>query len=452
MRPPAFFQPHTLFSHHGLPIRDSAWAPDASLLALAHGSVVSVWDPITSELRGSLASPRSRPITRVSFVGGEGRWVVGTGERKGVVVWDLLKGTVAWSDDHRVVDGLSVDPSSSSPLFTITETTYQPTASTAFHIFSVTSSTPLRQHFVPHRLRSFVPYTSIEPTSSYASTSTAESHTQLSFLAVTVDYDVVLIGDGVEKTIYAADSAQALNLSATLTSRTLFDEIFGDSSSAFTPPQLAAARPELLAAAQRKSLDSLFDAPAQVLPGMGLVFYEVLDSLLARRGAVEETDDLVEEDMDMDEAVVVLGDADAGKIRPVTDTDVDELTSLFGDILSCACCPFSVLLRSWMLTCPCFPFSASSPIPPSTKLNGKTTPVALSTPSRGAAGANGLSRSTPNGIPASASKLTPAGLTQKKTRTSLAASTADDVSMDDTLSTVSASPSVGGSARKRKAQ
>lgn len=96
----AFFQPHTLFSHRSLPIYDSAWSPDGAILALAQGSVVTLWDPISSTLRGTLACSEfgKTEIKKVVFSGKDGRWIIGAGAKKGLVTWDLVNGSGEYFD------------------------------------------------------------------------------------------------------------------------------------------------------------------------------------------------------------------------------------------------------------------------------------------------------------------------------------------------------------------
>jgi WD40 repeat protein len=91
----AFFVPHTLFSHRSLPIYDSAWSPDGAVLALAQGSVVTLWDPASSTLRGTLACSEfgKGEVRKVEFVGKDGRWIIGAGQKKGLVAWDLVNGS-----------------------------------------------------------------------------------------------------------------------------------------------------------------------------------------------------------------------------------------------------------------------------------------------------------------------------------------------------------------------
>ncbi|CED84296.1 WD40 repeat protein [Phaffia rhodozyma] len=352
----ASFVPHTLFSHNSLPIHDSAWAPDSSLLALAQGSVVTLWDPVSSTLKGTLGCsefPKGVSINHVAFVGIGGRYVVGGASKGGLVVWDLIRGEIAWSVQDKRVSQIVPSTSSSSPdKFTVLENGHgQSYRSAAYHVFSALSPTVLTSKGLHEHVRSLVSYPSPAPENS------EEEEAEETFAVLSDRFKVLLAGSGaaILKSTATRGPRALLTSGSTTASQppvgaTLFDEIFGPapstSSSAPTVP--------LVREGGRKTYDDLndlFEAPAQVLPPMGLLFDEVFDGCVIRRtvsdgkqagadanefkhGQEEQENDGA---MDLDEVVEDLGEADRSEldqVRAIGDQDIESLASLFRDILS----------------------------------------------------------------------------------------------------------------------
>jgi NET1-associated nuclear protein 1 (U3 small nucleolar RNA-associated protein 17) len=80
----------TSFEYRSLPVYDSAFSPDATMIVLAHGSSITLWDVETNQLLRALDVGKDFDLRKLAFVGEEGRFLVGAGVKRGVVVWDLL--------------------------------------------------------------------------------------------------------------------------------------------------------------------------------------------------------------------------------------------------------------------------------------------------------------------------------------------------------------------------
>jgi NET1-associated nuclear protein 1 (U3 small nucleolar RNA-associated protein 17) len=69
----------------------STWSPDGSLLAVAFGTYVTIYDPSSNALiRAFAASELRGRIRSVSFLGSDGRFLAVAG-LSDVVLWDLVK-------------------------------------------------------------------------------------------------------------------------------------------------------------------------------------------------------------------------------------------------------------------------------------------------------------------------------------------------------------------------
>jgi NET1-associated nuclear protein 1 (U3 small nucleolar RNA-associated protein 17) len=79
----------TAFDHRGMPTYGSAFSPDGTIVALAHGPVISLWDTESNALLRTVDGGGVSDTKRLVFVGAEGRYLAAIGS-KGLVVWDLL--------------------------------------------------------------------------------------------------------------------------------------------------------------------------------------------------------------------------------------------------------------------------------------------------------------------------------------------------------------------------
>lgn len=68
-----------------------SFSPDGSVLAVAHGPYITLWDGQTHALLYAVSSLPFRKVNTVHFVGTNGRYVVVSGDSKDLIVWDVLK-------------------------------------------------------------------------------------------------------------------------------------------------------------------------------------------------------------------------------------------------------------------------------------------------------------------------------------------------------------------------
>lgn len=86
----AFWALRSSFNYQGLPIFSSAISVDGSLLALAQGTVVTLWETSSNVLLKVFDTADIEGVRKVQFLGSEGRWLAFAGQARGVGVWDLL--------------------------------------------------------------------------------------------------------------------------------------------------------------------------------------------------------------------------------------------------------------------------------------------------------------------------------------------------------------------------
>ncbi len=73
-----------------MPIHDAAFSCDGTIIALAHGAVVTLWDAESNLLLKVLNDSAVDNVHKVAFVGPDGRYLVAGGMSTGIAVWDLL--------------------------------------------------------------------------------------------------------------------------------------------------------------------------------------------------------------------------------------------------------------------------------------------------------------------------------------------------------------------------
>ena len=71
-----------------MPIYAAAFSPDATIIALAHGSVITLWDAQSGGLLKTLSG--FLDSRQMAFVSRDGRYLATTGVRSGLAIWDLL--------------------------------------------------------------------------------------------------------------------------------------------------------------------------------------------------------------------------------------------------------------------------------------------------------------------------------------------------------------------------
>jgi NET1-associated nuclear protein 1 (U3 small nucleolar RNA-associated protein 17) len=73
----------------------ASWSPDGSLLAVAFGAFVNLYDPLSSDLLQSLAAPFCKTVTKAHFIGQTGHYIAATGYKE-VILWDVVSGSGAF--------------------------------------------------------------------------------------------------------------------------------------------------------------------------------------------------------------------------------------------------------------------------------------------------------------------------------------------------------------------
>lgn len=87
-----YWAARSTFSYRNQQPSEAVWSPDASLIAVAHGPSVTIWEPISNTLVSNLACAEADTVSGLCFLGASGRYLA-TYSGKDVITWDLLANT-----------------------------------------------------------------------------------------------------------------------------------------------------------------------------------------------------------------------------------------------------------------------------------------------------------------------------------------------------------------------
>ncbi|WWD15791.1 hypothetical protein CI109_100215 [Kwoniella shandongensis] len=323
------------FDYRNMPILNASFSPDATIVALAHGSVVTLWDVESNILLKVLDSGSSADVQKVGFVGSEGRFLAGAGADKGVIVWDLLSCDIAWATPSTHVQSLLVSPS--APFFI---TTAVEDGHTKLSVFDTVSSKPLRIMHTSHSTKQI----KLLPNSSGV-----ESVFQLHLVGIAPSGEIYRFGD-VAASAAPLGAKSVTNGSAAGKGLSIWQEMFGKDAfleeiePAETSTATASALQQRIVASSGRPAD-VFEGPSHTMPPVGMLFDAFMDELLSGRTASRSVD--MEENDDVNDGNDILYEDEARLDIPalatekvkghvVDDMEMAELEAFFKQVLSTA--------------------------------------------------------------------------------------------------------------------
>ncbi|RUS25040.1 WD40-repeat-containing domain protein [Jimgerdemannia flammicorona] len=288
----------------------AAFSDDGSILAVAYGQIVTLWDPYTNTFQGVLVHPpEHRVVKRIEFLGGNSTFLVSV-TRDHLYVWNLLTCTVWWSYQIKV-DHLAADRQSSH---FIVANNFPDSSDCRFLVFDPRTPIPVLIHSVPDKCRAlaYLPRDDLPSFSTDRSgASSVLGHSNVIFL--NQKWDLHVLGQAQTDEGSDRDETDARDkvslASITPAPKTYFSDIFGTIRPKPSQEQLkaaAAAQQAAVAAAkdragkgeeEEKAFD-LLSAPSHVMPSVATVFEAFMEGLLGKVGEVKEDAGRMEEDRD----------------------------------------------------------------------------------------------------------------------------------------------------------
>ncbi|ORX39739.1 WD40-repeat-containing domain protein [Kockovaella imperatae] len=318
-----FWTLRNTFSYRDMPIYAACFSPDATIVALAHGSVLSLWDAQTDVLLKTLSGPLE--TRQMSFITSDGRYLATAGFRSGLSVWDLLSCQAAYTSDTKVsrLVGMPLQDT-----FVIAAPSDHELWRTTLSIYNATASNPIRQVVVRAKLARLIALPG------------TQGSDQLEFLGTTLTGEVLRFGDDVS---WSRGRHARVNKKEERDT-SIWQEMFG--KEAFvnlddTAAATEAASSEVVARPPGRPSE-VFDGPSHTLPPPSLLFDSFIDQLL---GSSDKPTKVITVDtqpgitystgtpIEASETFMV-SNAPEVKSRKVTDQEVKEIQNLFTEILS----------------------------------------------------------------------------------------------------------------------
>ncbi|KAL1411238.1 NET1-associated nuclear protein 1 [Vanrija albida] len=309
-----YWTARSTFKYRSLGVSSAAFSPDGTLVALAHGNVVSLWDTESNVLVRALES--AVVAKKTVFAGSEGRYLVAAGATRGITVWDLLSCEAVHTNVNQLVEVLLGLPTG----YAFGYTTGKNVTALAFF---APDSTPEQTIHLKFKFAAL------------AALPSANHH--LVGIAATGE----IYRFGYQQTA-AAPAARAISAAPASRATSIWQEMFGkdafldDLDDQPEPEQAAVA----VSALQRRAAGhpaQVYDGPSHTLPPVGMLFDAFMDELLGSK--LEEEAQAAGEAIEYD-AAPTLGAAplvfDSDSIRTVRDADVAELEVYFRDLLASA--------------------------------------------------------------------------------------------------------------------
>ncbi|KAG0315602.1 hypothetical protein BGZ99_007355 [Dissophora globulifera] len=302
----------------------AGFSSDGSLLAVAYGQIITLWNPYLNTLQGVLTQPpENRPIRHLTFLKNTPFLIAAT--RDHLYSWNLLTCSVWWSYQIKV-DALQASQTNAHFLVTCPDPSQTVASQHRIIVFKPTSPKPVRIETVSKKMRAVTFMR--DPAAHTAKSSTADTVEPI--LIMNHAFDLELLGGRTAEDLKveaeeAAERARAEAL-ALETQKSLVSDIFGATS---TQEQAAAAAQKAKSKKENVSRgmvskknmvrNPLFDAPSHVMAPVSSLFEAFMGQLLLQNKAAKEETKAKrkQEQQDQEDQKQANGDVD------MEDKDVD---------------------------------------------------------------------------------------------------------------------------------
>jgi NET1-associated nuclear protein 1 (U3 small nucleolar RNA-associated protein 17) len=343
-----FWVPRSSFHYRSELPSQAAWSNDASLIAVAAGSFVPIYDSSTNALLQVLVAPECGRVTSVHFLGSSGRFLAAAGERD-LVLWDLVSQTsvcslsstsIFYSCDREVQwhfrSGIPIGQVVAHPsedklaLLQPRKNTNSGQQETRVLLLRPSSAIPFRTCLIPFGIRNATWYSLVEGTT-----------VDFNLVGVTDSWGVVLFGDDVKSpsSLEGTTSTQIMSNAHLFKKNTLLQDIFGKSAfDDVTHPTVSAETSAFIPREGKQAITSFFDAPAYLMSPLETMFDSIMQTFLTPRSTVKSGEDGAkqvekdDEEMDVDEDPVPEDDSPLivkNTTRVVDEREMDEFVKIF---------------------------------------------------------------------------------------------------------------------------
>ncbi|KAL4070635.1 WD40 repeat-like protein [Scleroderma citrinum] len=264
--------PRSSFGFESNILRHASWCPDGSLLAVALGTSVILYDPRTNVAQHTFICRESSRPQQAHFIGPSGRFLAVISGLD-LVVWNVVSQSVLWHfRNDRPFE--IVEPHPHRDAFITVHSTFPHHA--VVTIFHARSPLPQMVHTLPFAIRNLV----------WHHRPCAPAGETFSLIGLTQNYSLILMGDAVDAKEGPSATAMALQNPAP-PKKSLFEEMFGvpiiASLPAQQPPNHPTAHPGAVLPWRGSETASFFDAPSHLMPPIDTFFDSLVDGFLHLR-------------------------------------------------------------------------------------------------------------------------------------------------------------------------
>ncbi|KAF9916156.1 hypothetical protein BX616_004488 [Lobosporangium transversale] len=259
----------------------SGFSSDGSLLAIAYGQIITLWNPYLNTLQGVLTQPpETRPIKHLVFIKNSPFLIAATKDH--LYSWNLLTCSVWWNYQINVE---ALKASSTTPHFMITCPEHKEESSQhTIIVFKPTSPKPVYMETISKKVRAvtFMP----DPTSP---SKKAQNDVVEPILIMNYDFDLEVLGGRTAEDLKAeaeeaAEKARAAALEVEK-QKSLVTDIFGSSVKAESKKEKKEKKENAIRnTGSKKNMvrNPLFDAPSHVMAPVSSLFEAFMAQLLTQ--------------------------------------------------------------------------------------------------------------------------------------------------------------------------
>ncbi|KAI8074211.1 uncharacterized protein B0P05DRAFT_473135 [Gilbertella persicaria] len=274
-----------------------SFSEDGSILAVAFGQAITIWDPYLNSIQAVLAQPNPEAIEKLCFLGDTCPYLI-VKSRSHLYVWNMLTCQVWWS--YKVsVDHLTVDPVSNQ--FAIVRN-HARSNQARITVFDPKSPKPIALQHVEHTCLAVA----------WLSRDSNEQPLPSTLLCLNNKYEFGLYAVKSRDTqIMEAEQTQRVSLLDNTPETSLLDDMYGkreseretDEQTRIRLKTVQSMREEAMSINPKKRHEEEqeqggLSAPSHVLPGVDVLFDTFMSSLMTLR--IENTDKTAVEDMELD--------------------------------------------------------------------------------------------------------------------------------------------------------
>ncbi|KAF9187055.1 WD repeat-containing protein 75 [Haplosporangium sp. Z 767] len=265
----------------------AGFSSDGSLLAIAYGQIITLWNPYLNTLQGVLVQPpENRPVKHLTFLKNSPFLIAATKDH--LYCWNLLTCSVWWSYQIKV-DKLIASQTNSNFMVTCPDPTGTQGAQHRIFVFKPTSPKPVSTEVTGKKIRA----ATFMPDTTYGVKDGAEDVESILIMNHGYDLEILgrTIGDLQAEALAEAEKARALAAEAEK-QKSMLTDIFGKSGKISSAEKKKERQQEGASRGMvsKKNMvrNPLFDAPSHVMAPVSSLYEAFMGQMLTQNKTAKE--------------------------------------------------------------------------------------------------------------------------------------------------------------------